>query len=235
LGLFASMDACLGLLTWRSTLRPVDTRRVLGAPPACTSLCVGAQVRVKGLSNTASNRYNGLQGTIVGRESKRWIVRARGLGEDLVLRGRNLEITGCIPRTSKRGPKGGGGGEDTRDTDTPTAPENVTLAVSTPALDVNQSSSASASAPGSLESSGTDTSRALSRDQGGLSGVMGLVPPLGPPKTAAHDWRGPIAAEEARLSREAAAKVCVCVWVCVCVGVCLCVCVYIIYIYIYYI
>ena len=114
LGLFASMDACLGLLTWRSTLRPVDTRRVLGAPPACTSLCVGAQVRVKGLSNTASNRYNGLQGTIVGRESKRWIVRARGLGEDLVLRGRNLEITGCIPRTSKRGPKGGGGGGHTR-------------------------------------------------------------------------------------------------------------------------
>jgi hypothetical protein len=65
-------------------------------------------------------------------------------GEDLVLRGRNLEIIGCTPRTStQRGPKGEGG--DTRETDTPAAPENVTLAPSTPALDANQSSSASAS------------------------------------------------------------------------------------------
>jgi hypothetical protein len=45
------ITVCVGWLFWRSTLRPIDTRRMPGAVPHCTALCAGARVRVRGLSN----------------------------------------------------------------------------------------------------------------------------------------------------------------------------------------
>ena len=183
LGVFPLVDACLGWLLWRRTLRPVDVRRSPAPPPTCRALCVGARVMIKGLGNAA--QYNRMQGVVRGKEGKRWAVAVQGLGEELVLKGKNLQVLGCTPRRS--GVQAG-----------------------------------AATAPAALVAEASGGIEELDSAQSGNRSVVTCTaeddveaPPPPPVSTPAiksspapaptFDWRGPIAAEEERLRREAEA------------------------------
>jgi hypothetical protein len=168
---------------------------------ACRALCIGARVQIKGLTSYASRGYNGMTGYVRGREGKRWEVEVRGLGEDLILKGRNLEVLGCTPRRSAAAKAKAHAGSppsehSDREHDEPLPTNNCSGApdgATRPLAPAGNTSAEASAASSALDTSGR-------KDASGARGTGGKVEPGA---AGGADWRGPIAAEEERLRREA--------------------------------